>query len=94
MTCQTWQKNNYQTHIAQYLKKSRQPENEIWSVNRIKHKKYFFEKSFPKFGGETKIRLYYKNLKLSISLNQQSEMLKSLFLLCVQIEVYQNVYQN
>ena len=27
--------NNYNTHIAQYLKKRRQLGNEIWSLNRI-----------------------------------------------------------
>ena len=26
--------NNYNTHIAQYLKKKMHPDNEIWSVNR------------------------------------------------------------
>ena len=30
-----WAINNYNTHIAQYLMKRRQPENENWSVNRI-----------------------------------------------------------
>ena len=35
-----WITNNYNTHIAQYLKKERQSRNEIWSVNRIKCEKY------------------------------------------------------
>ena len=30
-----WLTNNYNIRIAQYLKKERQPANEIWSVNRI-----------------------------------------------------------
>ena len=30
-----WLKNNCNTHIAQYLKKKTQSDNEIWSVNRI-----------------------------------------------------------
>ena len=30
-----WETNNYNTLIAQYLKKERQPDNEIWSANRI-----------------------------------------------------------
>ena len=30
-----WTTNNWNTHIAQYLKKQRQTDNEIWSVNRI-----------------------------------------------------------
>ena len=28
-----WLTNNYNTHIAQYLTKERQPDNEIWSDN-------------------------------------------------------------
>ena len=32
---------NYNTHIAQYLTNYRQPDNEIWSVNRIPQEKYF-----------------------------------------------------
>ena len=28
-------KNNYNTHTAQYLTKQRQPDNGIWSGNRI-----------------------------------------------------------
>ena len=31
-TCKT---NNFNTHIAQYLVKERQSDNEIWSVNSI-----------------------------------------------------------
>ena len=30
-----WTANNYNTHIAQYLKKQRQSDNQIWSDNRI-----------------------------------------------------------
>ena len=30
-----WTTNNYNTHIAQYLKKQKQQDNEIWSVNII-----------------------------------------------------------
>ena len=33
--------NNCNTHIAQYLKKQRQLDNEIWSVSGIQHEKYF-----------------------------------------------------
>ena len=28
----TWLTNNYSAHIPQYLKKERQPDNEIWSI--------------------------------------------------------------
>ena len=31
----TWLTNNFNTLIAQYLKKLRQPNDENWSVNRI-----------------------------------------------------------
>ena len=34
-----WETNNYNTHIVFYLRKSRQCEEEIWSVNRIWHEK-------------------------------------------------------
>ena len=37
-----WEKNNYNTDSARYLKKvKRESDDEIWSVNRMKHKKYF-----------------------------------------------------
>ena len=40
----TWLTNNYNSHIAQYLTKERQPDNEIWSVNT----EIFFFKNHPK----------------------------------------------
>ena len=30
-----WLTNNCNTHIPQYLPNQRQPDNEMWSVNRI-----------------------------------------------------------
>ena len=51
----------------------------------------FLEKSYTKCGGENSSRLFYKKSKLRISLDQQSEMLYRLFLLYVQVEVYQNI---
>ena len=30
-----WETTNYNAHVAQYLKKSRRLDNEIWSVNKI-----------------------------------------------------------
>ena len=36
-----WLIMNYNTHIAQYLTNYRQPDTEIWSVNRITQEKYF-----------------------------------------------------
>ena len=36
-----WEINNYNRHIAQYLKKEKQSDNKIWSVNKIESQKYF-----------------------------------------------------
>ena len=36
-----WLTNIYNTHIAQYLAKQRQLDNEAWSVNRTYPQKYF-----------------------------------------------------
>ena len=30
----TWFTNNWNTHIARYLIKEEEPDNEIWSINR------------------------------------------------------------
>ena len=43
-----WLTNNCNTHIAQYLPKERQPDNEIWSVNRTSQEKYFVSKIMQK----------------------------------------------
>ena len=48
----------------------------------------FPEKSCTKCGGKASPRTFHKKSKLSISLDQQSETLQSLFLLYVQVEVY------
>ena len=46
-----------------------------------------------KCGGEASPRPFYKNSKLSISLDQQPEMLYSLFLLYVKVKFYQKRLQ-
>ena len=51
----------------------------------------FREKSCTKCGGNVSPRLFYKNSKWSISLDQQSEVLQSLILLYAQVEVDQNI---
>ena len=51
----------------------------------------FLKKSYRKRGAETIPRPFSKKSKLSISLDQQSQMLYSLFLLYVQGELYQNI---
>ena len=51
----------------------------------------FLEKSYTKYGGETSPRPFSEKLKLSISLDQQSKVLYSLFLLYAKlraIEIY------
>ena len=51
----------------------------------------FLEKSYTKCSGETIPRPFSKKSKLSISLDQQSKVLYSLFLLCAKSKVYQNI---
>ena len=51
----------------------------------------FLEKSFSKYGEETVPRTFSKKSKLSISMDQQFEMLHCLFLWHVQGEFYQNI---
>ena len=46
----------------------------------------FLKKLYTKYDGESIPRLFYKESKLSISLNQQSQSFCSLFLLYVQVE--------
>ena len=55
-----WTTNSSNTHVAQYLKKKRQPNNEIGSMGNI-----FFEKSYTKCGGEASPRPFYKKSKFS-----------------------------
>ena len=54
-----WTASNHNTHIAQYLTKLRESDNEIWS-----------EKSYTKCGGEASPRPFYQKSKLSMSLDQ------------------------
>ena len=54
-------------------------------------KNIFLGKSYTKWGVEASSRLFYKKSKLSISLDQQFEILLSLILLYVQLEDYQNI---
>ena len=54
-------------------------------------KNIFIEKLCTKSDGENSPRFFFKRTKLSISLDQQSEVLYSLFWLYVQVEHYQNI---
>ena len=51
----------------------------------------FLEKQYTKSGGEASQRPFYKRSK---SLHKYSEMLHSLFILYVQVEVYQNILKT
>ena len=51
--------NNYNTYIAQYLKKQKPSENRITEYN-MRH--IFLEKSYTKCGGETITRPFLKNI--------------------------------
>ena len=51
----------------------------------------FLEKSYAKYGGKASLRLFDIKSKLIISLEQQSEMIRNLFLFSVQVEVCQNI---
>ena len=54
----------------------------------------FLEKSCTKCVGETIPRSFFKELKLSLSLDQQSEVSYSLFLLYVKVEDYKNIFKQ
>ena len=53
----------------------------------------FLEKSYTKSSGEASPRPFYKKSKLSVSVDDQSEMLQNLFLLYDQVEAYQNIFK-
>ena len=53
--------------------------------------KSFQDKSYKKYGGEASPRPFYKKSELSISLDQQSEIIYSSFWWYVQADDYQNI---
>ena len=77
-----WKRNNYNAHIAQYLKKKRQSQTMKFG-QLIEHNmvNIFLEKLYTKYGGEKGSRPFSKKSKLSIFLDQNSEICYSLFLL-------------
>ena len=81
VTC--WTTINYNTHIAQYVKKNIQPDNEILSVNRKSIGNIFLEELYTKGGGEASHRSFFNKPKFSINLDQQP----ALFLCYFQVEV-------
>ena len=68
-----WKTNNCNTHIAQYLRKQRQPDN--GQLVEYNMRNIFHGKSYSQSGGEARTRTFYKKPKLSITLDQKSEML-------------------
>ena len=75
--------------------KSRQPGNKIWSVNRIYHEKYLPENYINNNAGGEASPTPFQKIKIEhiISLDYQSVMLHSVFLLYVLVEVYQNIFK-
>ena len=63
---------NCNTHIVHYLKKWTKGNQTMTFGQLIEYnlRNIFLEKSYPKCGGETSPRPFFKKLKLSISLNQ------------------------
>ena len=51
----------------------------------------FLEKVYTECGGEASLRPFSEKSKLSISLDQQSELSYSLLLLYAQVKLYQNI---
>ena len=73
---------------------SRSKGNQTMKLGQLREynmRNIFLEKSYTKCGGEASFRPFHKKSKLCISIYQQPEMLWSLFLLYVQVEVYQNI---
>ena len=64
---------------------------ELGQLIKYKMRNIFLEKPCTKCHREASPRPFYKKSKLSISLDHQSKMLLSLFLLYVQLRVYQNI---
>ena len=77
---------NYNMHLVSYLKKQRQLDNGIWSVNRVQYEKCFSGKIIHTICGRNQSQTFFKISKFSISLDQQSEVSYSLLLLYVQVE--------
>ena len=73
-----WEKNNTIIRYTFCLIFSRSKGNQTMEFGQLTEydiKNIFLEKSYTKYGGETSPRPFYKKLKLSLSLDQQSEYL-------------------
>ena len=56
-------------------------------------KNIFLEKLYRKCGGRGSLRAFHKNTKIEHISGQQPDMLYSLFLLYLQVEIYQNIFK-
>ena len=67
-----WEVNNYNTHIANI---SRSKGNQTRKFDQLinYNRNIFLDKSCTKCGGETSPKPFFKKSKLSVSLEQQSE---------------------
>ena len=74
MTSTVWLTIICNTHIAQYLEKLRQSDNETQLI-KCNMRNIFLEESYTKWSGETSSRPFSKKLKLRISVDQQSKVL-------------------
>ena len=66
---------NYNTHIAQYFKKYRQQTMKFGQLIEYNMKNIFIEKLYIKLGGEASPRPFSEKSKLSLSLEQQCEVI-------------------
>ena len=77
--------------LSNILKSKGNQTTKFGQLIKCNMRKSFLEKSYTNFGGETIERPFTKKLKLSISLNQQSEILPSLILLYVLVKDYRKL---
>ena len=87
-------KQTFVIHILSNISKSKGNQTmEFGQLIEYNKRNIFLEKSYTKCGGKTSTRLFSGKLKLSISLDQQSKILYSFFLLNPKlraIEIYLN----
>ena len=82
------------THILPNISRSKESQTIKFQLIEYNMRNIFLEKSYTKYGGEASPRPFYEKSKLSVSLDQQSEMLQSLFLVYAQAEAYQKSIWN
>ena len=80
-----WLRNNCNTHITQYREKQSKRTIKFGQLTEYNMINIFLEKSYIGCGGETGPRPFSEKFKLSISLDQYSDQIYSLFLLYVKL---------